>query len=527
MLIPDSDEAATTTPETSVFTDDSFDNGSKATRSSSDGRKNFAEPREGGSSLRGAVFNFTNSIVGAGAIGLGGAFASSGGIVSIACVLLFAWLSKLSLDMLIRLAVETGTSPATSPSYESLGKAAFGRTGRISVMLLKSLYSFGTLLVYIIVVKENLGFGLVNVIYGNEIKSGSLGVRDDVSWFHKTLLNEDLLTWLVSAFVILPICLLRDLAPLAKFSFVSIVAMVMIVLIIVHLYFSNPGGTLRLHDDGFVQNWLSIRGGIFQSLGTFVFTFVSHHNVHMAYDSIDPSVRSLESWKTVSSASIGIASIVSLSIGMFTYMTFWQHTLSDIFQVYPSCALIDAARILLSVTMVLSFPMPFFTCREMIIVALTDFSRCFASRKSTSDVEMQETNDNRIIFVKEELEEPLMRLERDLESISDDDLRLETDISHHFLLEGSERQCVLSYHIILTFTLWLITTFLAIVAPSLGDVLDFVGSFAGTSISFILPSLFSFKLMGYTREAAAVFVVGGAVGSIGTFFSLMKLLKDS
>ena len=51
--------------------------------------------RPSGSSVGGVVFNFTNSIIGAGAIGLVVAIAQSGGLVSLASMLLFALLTKI------------------------------------------------------------------------------------------------------------------------------------------------------------------------------------------------------------------------------------------------------------------------------------------------------------------------------------------------------------------------------------------------------------------------------------------------
>ena len=59
------------------------------------------QPR--GSSLGGAIFNFTNCIVGAGAIGLGGAIAMSGGLISIVLIVFFAIITKFSLDLVIEL----------------------------------------------------------------------------------------------------------------------------------------------------------------------------------------------------------------------------------------------------------------------------------------------------------------------------------------------------------------------------------------------------------------------------------------
>jgi amino acid permease len=67
---------------------------------------------------------------------------------------------------------------------------------------------------------------------------------------------------------------------------------------------------------------------------------------------------------------------------------------------------------------------------------------------------------------------------------------------------------------------------MALLAPSLGDVLDVVGCATGTLIAFLLPALFSLKLQGYSRLAVVLLVVGGSVGLIGTFFSLTQLIQD-
>eukprot|EP00594_Rhizosolenia_setigera_P006986 CAMPEP_0178951890 /NCGR_PEP_ID=MMETSP0789-20121207/7485_1 /TAXON_ID=3005 /ORGANISM="Rhizosolenia setigera, Strain CCMP 1694" /LENGTH=211 /DNA_ID=CAMNT_0020632829 /DNA_START=520 /DNA_END=1155 /DNA_ORIENTATION=+ len=63
--------------------------------------------REGeGSSIIETIFNLTNSIIGAGAIGLGEAFANSGGIISVLLLIFFGCLAKLSADIIIDLSLQ-------------------------------------------------------------------------------------------------------------------------------------------------------------------------------------------------------------------------------------------------------------------------------------------------------------------------------------------------------------------------------------------------------------------------------------
>lgn len=94
------------------------------------------------------------------------------------------------------------------------------------------------------------------------------------------------------------------------------------------------------------------------------------------------------------------------------------------------------------------------------------------------------------------------------------------------LPEGDGRQLTFAWHYSLTFGIWLSITVLAIKSPSLGDVLNLVGSFSGTLIAFVLPAAFSFKLRGYSQMAWIILIVGGVVGFLGSTFALAKFLRD-
>ena len=202
-----------------------------------------------GSSIGGAVFNFSNCIIGAGAIGLGGAIAVSGGMISVVTIIFFGVLTKLSLDMVIELSVET---EGAHSSYEELGNVAFGPIGWASVLISKTLYSFGCLVAYIIVVKDNFAVALSHFIFG----STSQG-----SWLARILGKSDLITLILSVCVILPLCLLRDMSSLSNLSAVSVVSMCFIVIIVVYLYLDNPGGDIRKDGGTVYENWFEVRSG--------------------------------------------------------------------------------------------------------------------------------------------------------------------------------------------------------------------------------------------------------------------------
>lgn len=107
----------------------------------------------------------------------------------------------------------------------------------------------------------------------------------------------------------------------------------------------------------------------------------------------------------------------------------------------------------------------------------------------------------------------------------------ETTVSPRFvpmpkwiIADGDGRQLVFFWHTVLTFTIWLgAVTICAIRTPLLGDVLGLVEAFTGTLLAFVLPSMISFKLKGYSHLSLAILLVGG-VGLLETVFSLMKCM---
>jgi amino acid permease len=215
------------------------------------------EEKQHGSTILGAIFNFTNSIVGAGCIGLGGAIAISGGGISIIFLLFFAFLTKFSLDLVIRLSIET---EGAHGSYEDLAQVGLGFFGRLVVLGCKFVYSFGCLVAYVIVVKDNFGSAVCSLIFGKEAASDVSGHA--LEWLHVILKEDVWTTWFLSLVVILPLCFLRDMTPLASFSVVSVASIVSIVAIVVYLFFAHP--EIRQPGGSTYENWIEIRPGVWE-----------------------------------------------------------------------------------------------------------------------------------------------------------------------------------------------------------------------------------------------------------------------
>jgi amino acid permease len=249
-------------------------------------------------------------------------------------------------------------------TYEELGRAAYGSRGRLAVLISKCLYSFGCLVAYVVVVRDNFGPALRRIISSD----------DSPAW----LQDDDYLALWVSTLVMLPLSCPRTMEPLAKFSFLSVVSIMFLALSVVYLYFSCTDPMTS--QTTFYENWIEIRSfsGFFESLGTFVFTFVCHHVVNIAYESLPTKLRNPKTWRRVSTNSIVMSTEASLAIGLFAYMTFGANTPADVLLAYPpDITLANISRLLLCLTMVLTFPLPFLTCREMLVLIMVDAHRLY------------------------------------------------------------------------------------------------------------------------------------------------------
>ena len=269
---------------------------------------------------------------------------------------------------------------------------------------------------------------------------------------------------------------------------------------------------------------------------------MSQHTVNLAFESLKPELRTAENWKRVSSYSLLVATTISLTVGVVVYMTFWDSTQSDLFDMYPPLRVVDMAKMLLCVTMLLTFPLPFFSCRELIIVSLI-MPLATGTCCNNTLREVQENGDLAeplLVTGNQATDTPVAGADDNVESTSvifEDSrdrgicgrlcicLKGCTE-NFSIMIPGDEKQLSLPWHLTLSVVFWGLSTYLAIVSPNLGDILDLVGSVSGTTMAFILPGLLSFKLQGRTRMGLFILFVGGAVGSVGTVCSLKKLVGD-
>jgi len=466
-----------------------------------------------GSSVFAAALNFTNSIVGAGCIGFGAAMANSGGFMSIFLMLFFAFLNKLSFDVLVDLALITQTEHA---SYEGLGEEAFGERGQLVVKVVKSVYSFGTAVAMIVIIRDNFSFAMRQIFLSpdRDVSSGPH------SFIGSLFFNEVHSTIFLSTFVILPLCLLRDMTPLTRFSALKITTFFFIIFCVMYLWATTPPEQLQdgtaaadfvSPSDTFAEHWLVVKHGWVQSMGTFVFTFMSQNTVHLVFRSLRQDIRTVKSWRAVSTISIVLSILMCFPVGLFVYLTFWEKTTSNIFELFPQSRAVDLAQILLCLTILLTYPPSFFSCREVIEHSITAHAMMKANDIIGGGLGAvvgygSGTGEMDTLL-------PLAgKVGRDGASIG-----LQQQ-------QSSPSEIGLRTHVAVTVALWSMTLALALSASSLSDVLNLLGCALGTLMAFVMPAVFSFKLRGISFTPLVLLVIGGLVGFIGTFSSVMAIV---
>lgn len=288
-----------------------------------------------------ASFNYINSIIGSGIIGMPYALHQAGFGVGVILLFVVAIVTDYSLVLLIKGGLIAGTS-----TYQGLMEAAFGRPGFYILSVIQFVYPVIAMISYNIIIGDTLTKVMVRVI-GSGVEAGIFG-------------NRYFIIALVTLFITMPISLYRQLAKLGKISLLSLVFVLFIVVAIVYRW-----GTLHDSVVPTEDSWQFANTGITQAIGVMTFAYMCHHNSFLLYDTLPTP--SQGSWNRMTHASIVVALVLFLVLGVFGYATFTGHSQGDILENYCiSDDLMNAVRIGFSVAIMLTYPIECFVAREVL-----------------------------------------------------------------------------------------------------------------------------------------------------------------
>lgn len=262
---------------------------------------NDSGAKESGSTVFGAGFNFVNSIVGAGIIGMPIAIKESGFFMGIFLLVLVA----CSIDRSVIMMVECGIKNRET-SLEGLCKHLFGKKGYVLATTFMFMYAYGAMVAYMLIIGDTVPV-VMNYAFGDGSPS------------------RELVVVLVAVFVILPLSLLRDMSSLAFTSLLSISAdLIMIFFVIINAPITARKEDIQVTEKEY--NFITYQ--IFEGIGTFSFAFVCQHNTFIVFESMkDPN---LSNWTKVSHGSLAVAASMCLTLGLAGYLNFGDATEGDI-----------------------------------------------------------------------------------------------------------------------------------------------------------------------------------------------------
>lgn len=162
------------------------------------------------SSLPWASFNFINSIIGSGVIGIPYALHEAGFGFGLVLLVLVAYITDYSLVLMVRSGHICGRF-----SYQGIMEAAFGKPGYVLLGVLQFVYPFIAMVSYNVVVGDTITKVIMRLT----------GLGQD-----SLLAKREVIVLIATVSVTVPLCLYRDVAKLAKISFTSLVCIGFILL---------------------------------------------------------------------------------------------------------------------------------------------------------------------------------------------------------------------------------------------------------------------------------------------------------
>mmetsp|Transcript_16313 Transcript_16313/g.42342 ORF Transcript_16313/g.42342 Transcript_16313/m.42342 type:complete len:424 (-) Transcript_16313:49-1320(-) len=293
-----------------------------------------SDEKTGTSSLPEASFNMINSIVGAGMIGIPFALRLSGMIVGVILLVVMGFFTDYSIRLLVSLGERTGCK-----SYPALVMHYGGVKGYYVLLFAQFMFPFLGMCAYSIIVGQMYP-SIFTALFGESFLS-----------------HRQPVIALMTAVIMLPLAMKRDIAGLARWSLLAICGVIFlgVVLIVSGAKVDRPAGR------GTVPT--IVEPNIAQAIGVMAFAYVCHHNIFLVFDSLkDPTTARMAKTTHIS---IGSACLLMAVVGIAGYIPFGQATQANVLDNFgEDDDLITAGRILFGMVVMLTYPIEAFVARE-------------------------------------------------------------------------------------------------------------------------------------------------------------------
>ncbi|EDO18034.1 hypothetical protein Kpol_1045p20 [Vanderwaltozyma polyspora DSM 70294] len=347
---------------------------------------------------------------------------------------------------------------------------------------------------------------------------------------HEWLLNRNVNITLVMLFIVTPLCFLKNLNSLRYASMLAISSVAYLcALVLIHFIMPND----ETHNFKGDVSWGLPKNGLnpLTTLPIYVFAYTCHHNMFSVInEQMDPTYNSV---KKIAIISMILAGFLYILIGGAGYLTFGDHITGNIITLYPQNISTTIGRIAIIFLVTLAFPLQCHPARASINHIIHYFKPA-QDNKNSNPAGFSETT---TLMDNQSPPPPAI-----LQQITQDPLTIPTEelIEEEYPEQDHPFETIpleQSQFTIITIGILVSAYFLAISVTSLARVLAIVGATGSTSISFILPGLFGYQLIGSeyknfnempiktkaTKIASAVLVTWGTFIMFASLFASLFL----
>lgn len=294
-----------------------------------------------GASLLSCVVNLTNTIVGAGMLGLPKAFANCGSLLGAFLLVVFAGASIFGLHLLSSAAALVRAKSDAPASFRSVATAAAPKFASV-IDLAVAIKCFGVATSYLVVVGQMVphvvpeGYGLL----------------------------ERREPWILgAAALVAPVAFLKNLDSLKITSMLSL-GFVLFLTVIIVTYSFHPTGS----EDRGTTKRVILDMNTAKTISIFIFGYTCHQNIFAVVNEIArPTQRRVD---TVALSAVGAAAGVYLAVAWCGYASFGDTVDGDVLENYPKTVVITCARGFVALLVLPSYPLQLFPSRQCMLTLL-------------------------------------------------------------------------------------------------------------------------------------------------------------
>ncbi|CAB4257050.1 similar to Saccharomyces cerevisiae YIL088C AVT7 Putative transporter, member of a family of seven Saccharomyces cerevisiae genes (AVT1-7) related to vesicular GABA-glycine transporters [Maudiozyma barnettii] len=467
-----------------------------------------------------STINLTKTIVGAGMLAIPFVFKNDGVLVGVFLTVLAATTSGFGLFVLSRCS-KVLSNPRTS---------SFFTLCMITYPSLSPLFD-------IAMIVQCFGVGLSYLVLIGDIFPSLFGGERNF-W----ILTSSLIVW--------PLCSLKKMDSLRYSSIIGLLALSYIFLLIIAMFFINNVFSENGALESSPVNWLHVYSwkGLFSSFSIVIFAYTGSMNLFSIINELEDN--SMTQINKVINSSIGISSFFFLSVGIAGYLTYGSNTLGNILLNYDqNSPWIYVANFCLASMLVLSFPLLFHPLR----IAVNNLFVYFRMKQAAGGQSINLSDDNEenenqpedyyfnssaaslvATATRTSMASIIMNIDEDdindndrllVSSMHASDIDVDNDMISDIItlpVPGEEEQHVSfpNYRFYaITFTVLPLMYIISLRLKSFAFVLALVGATGSTSMSFTLPGLFGYKLIGSDSLA-----IGQMISKRDNFYKKCSLL---